>query len=235
VAPPSAPEKVARGVYRVDAFGLSNAINVLLIEGGDGWTLIDTGVEGSVGRIKAALATLAAGPEDLKRVFLTHQHDDHAGGLGGILEWAPHAEVASTEHEAAVISGRRGYDPASSPFLRFMARNAEPPGVPVGKVVREGDLVAGFRVVATPGHTPGHVSLLRDEDGVLFTADAFGCLPKKIRVGVREGLCVDPALARRSARKLVRENFGTAVFAHGETLRSWAKQRLRGVAADCRY
>lgn len=231
----AAPERVAEGVYRVDAFFLKNSINVLLIEGEDGWTLVDTGVAGSVGRIKEALTDLGAGPEDLKRVFITHQHDDHTGGLKGILEWAPHAAVGATAHEAEVVSGRRGYDPASTPLFRSVARNAEPPGVPVGKVLEEGDLVSGFRIVATPGHTPGHVSLLRDSDGLLFTADAFGCLPKKLRVGVRKAFCVDPALAKRSARKLAREDFGTVVLAHGEPLRRWGKQRLRWVAAECDY
>jgi glyoxylase-like metal-dependent hydrolase (beta-lactamase superfamily II) len=231
----ASPEGIAPGVYRVDAFLFPNAINVLLIEADDGWTLVDTGVAGSVGRIKEALTALGAGPEDLKRIFITHQHDDHTGGLKGILEWAPRAQVGATAHEAEVVSGRRGYDPASNPAFRFVARNAEPPGVPVGKILEEGDLVSGFRVVATPGHTPGHVSLLRDEDGLLFTADAFGCLPRRLRVGVRKALCVDPALAKRSARKLVREDFGTVVLAHGETLRRWGKQRLRGVVAECRY
>lgn len=229
------PENIARGVYRVDAIGLSNAINVLLVEGDDGWTLVDTGVGSSVKRIRNALTTLGSGPEDLKRILLTHQHDDHTGGLKGILEWAPHAEVASSAHEAVVISGQRGYDPQASPFLRLMTRNAQPPGVPVGRVMNEGDLVGGFRLISTPGHTPGHVSLLRDEDGLLFTADAFGCLPKKLRVGVRRAVCVDPALAKRSAAKLVREEFGTVVLAHGAPLRRWGKQRLRGAVAECRY
>ena len=229
------PERIARGVYRVDAIGLTNMVNVLLIEDGDGWTLVDTGISSSVKRIQNALATLGGGPENLKRIFITHQHDDHTGGLKDLLEWAPDAEVAATAHEAEVISGRRGYDPQASPLLRFMTRNAQPPEVPVGRMVGEGDLVAGFRIISTPGHTPGHVSLLRDEDGLLFTADAFGCLPKRIRVGVRRFVCVDPPLAKRSAAKLVREDFGRVVLAHGAPLRRWGKQRLRGVVAECRY
>ena len=228
------PELVAPGVYRVHAIGLQNIISVVLLENDDGWTLVDTGLASSVGRIRDALGALGSGPEDLKRIFLTHQHDDHTGGLPGLLEWAPHAEVGTSPHEAEVVSGRRGLDPQNSPVLRFLARNAELPPVPVTKVLREGDLVSGFRVIATPGHTPGHVSLLRDGDGLLLTADAFGCLPRKIRVGVRKALCVDPPEARRSAEKLLAEGFATVVMSHGPVLRSGAQNTLRAVVARCR-
>jgi glyoxylase-like metal-dependent hydrolase (beta-lactamase superfamily II) len=229
------PELLAPGVYRVDAFVLSNGINVLLLENDDGWTLVDTGTENSVERIRNAITALGSGPEDLKRIFLTHQHNDHTGGLSGLLEWAPHAEVGAPPHEAEVISGRREKDPFSNPVLRFLSRNAELPTAPVGKVLREGDFVSGFRIISTPGHTRGHVSLLRDRGGLLFTADAFGCLPRKIRVGIRKGGCTDPPLAKRSAEKLLAEEFGTVLLAHGPVLHTKAKERLREVVAQCRY
>ena len=232
---PNAPEKIASGVHRVDAIGLKNAINVLLLENDDGWTLVDTGVGGSVRRIQEAIAALGSGPEDLKRIFITHQHDDHTGGLKELLEWAPQAEVGATAHEAEVVSGRRGYDASSNPLLRYVSRNAQPPGVAVGKVLCEGDLVSGFRLISTPGHTLGHVSLLRDGDGLLFTADAFGCLPRKIRVGVRKAFCADPPLAKRSAEKLLAEDFATVVMAHGPVLREGAREKLRRAVERCRY
>lgn len=229
------PENIAPGVHRVDAIGFKNAISVLLLENDDGWTLVDTGVAGSVQRIKDAIASLGAGPGDLKRIFITHQHDDHAGGLKGLLEWAPGAEVGSTAHEADVISGRRGMDPPSNAFFRRMSSGARPPGIPVGKVLREGDLVSGFRLISTPGHTLGHASLLRDSDGLLFTADAFGCLPRRIRVGVRGALCTDPPLAKRSAQKLLAQEFATVVMAHGPVLREDARMKLQKSVERCRY
>lgn len=219
----------------MDAIRLKNAISVLLLENDDGWTLVDTGVEGTAPRIKEAISALGSGPEDLRRIFLTHHHDDHTGGLEGLLEWAPHAEVGATAHEAEVISGRRGFDPASNRFIRYMARNAQPPGIPVGKVLQEGDTVSGFRIISTPGHSLGHASLLRDEDGLLFTADAFGCLPLKIRVGVRKALCTDPSLARQSAERLLREDFATAIMAHGPVLRADARTKLERSVGRCRY
>ena len=231
----ASPELVAPGVYRVDAIRLPSAINVLLLEDDDGWTLVDTGNPNSVGRIKEAIATLGSGPEDLKRIFLTHHHPDHVGGVPGLIGWAPQAELSAPEYEAEVISGRRARDEPASAFFRPIANRQKAPTAPVAKVLREGDLVSGFRIISTPGHSLGHVSLLRDADGLLFTADAFGCLPRKIRVGIRKVLCADPALARRSAGRLLGENFSTVVFAHGKTLRERAKERLREVVARCRY
>ena len=231
----AAPEKIAPGVYRVDAIGLSNAINVLLIEDEDGWTLVDTGVGSSANRIKQALSTLGSEPEALKRIFLTHHHRDHIGGLPGILEWAPHAEIRASVMEAEVISGERPPDPSSNAAWRFINRNQELPTAPVDEVLREGDLVSRFRLISTPGHTLGHVSLLRDEDGLLFTADAFGCLPRKLRVGVVKPFCTDPPEAKRSAEKLLEEDFRTAILSHGTPIKAGAKELLRAAVARCDY
>ena len=225
-----APEEIAPGVYRIDTIGIPNAISVLLVADGDGWTLIDTGVRSGALRIQEALSALGAGPRDLRRIYLTHQHDDHIGGLPAVRWWATEAEIVASDHEAQVISGERPPDPPSNALLRFFVRRAQLPTVAVDRVVAEGDSLAGFRVIATPGHTHGHTSLINDQNGLLFTGDAFGSLPFKVRVGVREFLCTDPAEAQRSAEKLLREEFSTVVFSHGGTLREDAKQRLREIA-----
>jgi glyoxylase-like metal-dependent hydrolase (beta-lactamase superfamily II) len=228
-------KQIASGVYRVDATRRSNSISVLLVADGDGWALVDAGVPGSSLPIQEALASLGAGPSELRRIYITHCDPDHIGGLPAVKWWAPEAEVASSELEAQVLSGTRPPDPVSNPLLRLYARRLSLPTVAVDREVDEGDLFAGFRVIATPGHTRGHTSLLRDEDGLLFTADAFGCLPRKIRVGVRKAVCMDPAQTKRSAEKLLAEKFTTVVFSHGKPLRDGAKERLRKVVADCRY
>jgi len=230
------PEEIAAGVYRVDAIRLPNAINVLLLENDDGWTLVDTGTEYTPDRVREALSALGSGPDDLRRIFLSHHHGDHIGGLEGIRKWAPHAEIGATEYETLVVSGKLPPAPPTNPILRRMVGQQSTPASPVGKILREGDFVSGFRIVSTPGHSLGHASLLRDADGLLFTGDAFGCLPRKIRVGVRKAFCTDPPMAKRSARKLLGERFATVVMGHGPVLRSdAARTRLQRAVERCRY
>jgi glyoxylase-like metal-dependent hydrolase (beta-lactamase superfamily II) len=229
------PEELAPGVYRVDAFGISYSINVFAIAGADGWTLIDTGLAGSPKRIQAALAALRVEPRGLARIYLTHHHFDHIGGLPGMRAWAPDAEILAPEHEAEIIAGKQPMDPSSNLVFRVIQGWSKLPVVPVSRSVREGETVGGFRVIATPGHSLGHTSLLSDEHALLLTADALGALPRKVRVGVLKAFCADPAMAKRSAEKLLAEEYTTVVFSHGPVVRGNATDRLRQIVAECRY
>jgi glyoxylase-like metal-dependent hydrolase (beta-lactamase superfamily II) len=230
-----APEEITPGVYRIDTVGIPNAISVLLIADSDGWTLVDTGVRSGALRIQEAVSALGAGPGDLRRIYLTHHHGDHIGGLPAVRWWATQAEVVASEHEAQIISGECPPDPPSNALFRSFAQRGHLPKIPVDGVVHEGDSIAGFRVIGTPGHTHGHTSLINEQHGLLFTADAFGSMPFKVRVGVRKFFCTDPVEAQRSAEKLLGEEFSTVVFSHGKTLREDAKQQLREIATRDQY
>jgi glyoxylase-like metal-dependent hydrolase (beta-lactamase superfamily II) len=148
---------------------------------------------------------------------------------------APQAEILAPEHEAEIIEGKRAFDPSANRVYGVLQRMGKLPTSRVDRTVREGETIAGFRVIATPGHTLGHTSLLSEGHGLLFTADAFGAIPRKIRVGVRKVFCADPVIAKRSAEKLLSENYSTVAFSHGPVLRDNPKERLRQIVADCDY
>lgn len=220
-------EKIAPGIYRVDAVPFKHKISVLLVAERDGWTLIDTGVASSVPRIQAALGALGGDAATLRRIYLTHQHPDHIGGLAGIAAWAPGAEIIAPEGEAQVIAGQRPPGRNPNAIMQALTARQHLPTHPVTRTVREGDMVAGFRVIATPGHALGHCSLLHEEHRLLMTADAFGQPFRTLRVGVVKPFCADPALAKRSAAKLLDADFTVAVMSHGPVLRERAKEQLR--------
>ncbi len=224
---PALPEKIAPGIYRVDAIPVPRMISVLLIAERDGWTLIDTGVASSVPRIQAALGALGGDATTLRRIYLTHQHVDHIGGLVELAAWAPDAEIIAPEGEAQVIAGLQPPDRNGNAIMQAITDRQQLPTQHIDRTVREGDMVAGFRVIATPGHALGHCSLLHEGQGLLLTADAFGQLFRTLRVGVIKPFCADPALAQRSAEKLLDLDFTVAVMSHGPVLRERAKERLR--------
>ena len=232
---PATPEELAPGVHRIDAVGISRLISVFAIRDDGGWTLVDTGIRSSPKRIQAALSALGVRPADLTAIYLTHHHSDHIGGAPGMRAWAPDAEVVAPEHEADVIAAERPMDPSSSRVFQVLRQWSSLPIVPVTRAVSPGATIAGFRVLATPGHTLGHTSLLSEQHGLLLTADAFGAMPRRLRVGVRAAFCTDPALAKRSAETLLGEEYGTVAFTHGPVLRDRPKDVLRQIVADCRY
>jgi len=118
------------------------------------------------------LHALGLAPEDVRWVVLTHLHTDHTGGLG----YFPGAEVLVTAREFATSQGAvgklRGYLPQHFPrWLRPTLLDLRPwkdapldGGMPL---TQAGDV----RIVPTPGHTAGHLSVLVDEpEQTLFMA-----------------------------------------------------------------
>lgn len=233
----SQPQQIAPDIYRVDAVGVPFQVSTLLLRDGERWILVDTGLSFSPERLRRALDSLGDGPESLRAIFITHHHIDHVGGLNTVRRLAPEAEVWTTGHEAGIVSGEEPPDEPSNPLARRTFKLYRLPTAPVDRIVREGAVVGGMRVISTPGHTLGHASLIDDHSGTLFTADAFGRLAG-LRVGGIKSFCTDPPLALRSARKLLDEDFKSVYFTHGKPLLAEngdPKTRLRSTVTDCDY
>ncbi len=197
-------------------------------------TLVDTGVERAPARIVAGLAALGKHPADVQRIILTHAHPDHAGGA---MEMAARtgAPVAVHADDAGFVeAGESAPNDKSSTIGRIFARLQDRrfPAVEVGERLADGqvlDVAGGLRVVATPGHSPGHVSLLHEPTRTLITGDAiFNVLGLRYSPRI---FCTDIPLSRRTAHVLGELEYDRVGFTHGPEIVDGAREAVRGFLA----
>lgn len=205
-----------------------------------GLTLVDTGVPGSGAEIERAIEELGHRRRDLRRVLLTHFHEDHVGSAAEVAGWGD-VEVVAHRLDAPVIRGEADGPPAvlSDWEERLLAQVrsqmsgdvAEP--VRVDREVDDGDeidLGGGVRAVclSVPGHTPGSVAYYLPEPRVLFTGDTIARGPDgTVILGVFN---VDPGQAVASFRRQADLDAEIACFGHGDPVAGGAAATLRAAA-----
>ena len=155
--------------------------NPYLLIDPDGLTLVDAGLPGSDKKILRYLAGLGYAPKDLKRIIITHADFDHVGGLAA-LKKASGARVFSSPIEAQAIAEGHSTRPLKprSFIVKFlfdvMAGLFKPARVQVDELLMDGQTLPALgelRVLETPGHTPGHISLFAPSVRVLFCGDSI--------------------------------------------------------------
>ncbi len=146
-------------------------VNAFLVKEEDGLTLVDTMIRGSGEKLIEAAAPFGA---PITRIVVTHAHDDHVGSLAAVSRSLPGAEVVVPRRDAKLIRGDKAGEPGE-PDGRLLG-GYPAIDVTIDREVVEGDSVGSLKVIDTPGHTPGHISLLDQRDGVLIAGDAFSTL-----------------------------------------------------------
>jgi steroid delta-isomerase-like uncharacterized protein len=197
---------VAEGVWVLQ--GQPGRCNVYLLEDEGGVTLFDAGSRTMTRAVAAAGARLGG----IRRVVLGHAHTDHRGT-------APALGVPVLCHadEVTDAEGSGGFrywpeDLAGLPtpqrqLHRLLHRYVWDGGpVAISGTLAEGDRVAGFAVIALPGHSPGQIGLWRESDRLALSSDCFDTLdmwgrdrPPSLPPAVYN---FDTERARESLRKL---------------------------------
>ncbi|AQS70994.1 MBL fold metallo-hydrolase [Streptomyces pactum] len=202
---------------------------------GDDLTLIDAGPAGSGARIAALAGSLGR----VRRVVLSHFHEDHAGGAQEVAALTG-AEVVAHALEAPVV---RGEVPGPPPEFEDWERPLHADALrrlPKGGFdrparvteVSDGDVLdfgGGARVVHAPGHTDGSIGLHLARHGVLFTGDAVAASPVdgSVMLGVFN---VDRDRAVGSFGRLAGLDTEVACFGHGDPVTGGAGDVLRASA-----
>ncbi len=193
-------------------------VNAYLVREEDGLTLVDTTMGKAAQPILAAARRLGA---PLRRIALTHGHGDHVGGLDALKErLGDDVEVLMPELDARIHAGEHVVDgkvPGSWPKIRTKPDT----------LLHEGDRVGSLEVVATPGHTPGHVAFLDTRDRTIIAGDVFTTYGRTAvsnhfywRFPFAAMATWDKAADRESARKLRALEPALLVVGHGPAVRS---------------
>jgi glyoxylase-like metal-dependent hydrolase (beta-lactamase superfamily II) len=155
--------------------------NVYFIGNAQAWVLLDTGVVGYGDAIREAAADRFGADSRPQAIVLTHGHFDHSAGA---LELARHWSVPVYAHalEFPYLTGKSAYpqkDPTVGGAMAFLSRFFPAKTNDISEVLQAlpdtGAVpgLAGWAVIFTPGHAPGHISLWREADRALLVGDAL--------------------------------------------------------------
>ena len=203
--PPATPEGPVGVLWERVSLGFVSAY--VLARRGEA-AIVDTGVAGSETAIEASLSLLDLGWGDVGHVIVTHLHNDHQGSLPAVLELAP---------DATAYAGAADIPGISSP--RDLV------------AVSDGDNVFDLEIIATPGHTPGHISVLDKTGGLLVAGDALNGADGKV-IGANPDFTADIPSADLSVAKLAEFTYDTVVFGHGEPVIAGASDQVTSLAAN---
>src|SRR5918995_4063027 len=172
------------------SLGIVNAY--VLIRGKEA-AVVDTGTPNNASKIADVVRTAGLGWDAVHHVILTHYHPDHIGSVGEVLTAAGKATAYAGAADIAQIKAPRAI-----------------------KAVDDNDEVFGLRVIATPGHTPGHICVFDPAGSLLILGDAMNNIDKL--TGPNPQYTADMAQAHQSVKKLAKLTFERAVFGHGEPI-----------------
>ena len=173
--------------------------------------IVDTGNPGSAPLIEKALVEVGLGWGSVATVILTHRHPDHVGSLNAVLAEATEAIVGTGAADLGGISSDRA-------LVAF----------------EDGQEVFGSTIIATPGHTEGHISVWDAETSVLIAGDALNGIGVETIDGVggaNPQFTPDMTLAADSIRKMAALEPDTIYFGHGDPKLGDAVAALNAVVA----
>ena len=223
-----------QGIIRIPVvFVNAYLVDVEPDEPGRGWVLVDSGLPGLGAAVIAKAAAVRYGGRPPRSIVLTHGHFDHAGSAARLSNmW--HVPIFAHQLELPYLTGQSDYpppDPTVGGALAMMSRAFPYGAIDLGGLVRpfdqDGTMAAlpGWRVIDTPGHTAGHVSLFRESDGALLAGDALATMNQESWMSnvtmARElrwppaPLTTDWIAARRSVERLAALRPRTIAAGHG--------------------
>ncbi|WP_289135856.1 MBL fold metallo-hydrolase [uncultured Brevibacillus sp.] len=202
--------EISKGVELLHLDFHGNIIHPILLWDRETAVLIDTGFPGQIEDLRVAMEKVGVSLDSLKAVILTHQDMDHIGCLPEILqECGNQVKVYAHELDKPYIQGEL-------PLLKD-GHLENPPKGRVDYTLIDGQelpFCGGIRIIHTPGHTPGHISLYLKQSKTLVAGDSMYSV-NGILGGIHAPTTPDLNAARLSLQKYVDLDIASVVCYHG--------------------
>lgn len=205
----------------------SGMSNCYLIEDEE-MMLIDTGNPGNNKRILNYVKNnLNRNPEDINTIIITHHHFDHIGSLGE-LKKATGAKIAAHKDDANYIADtEKAEEPLISKiFINLLKSIYRPKTVEVDILLEEDDEIGDYRVIHTPGHTPGSICLYNENNKVIFVGDNLTNKGEKIE-GPPGIFTLNMEQANESIKKLQNLDIEAILTGHSKPITSRTSEKLK--------
>jgi len=207
-------------------------VNIILIAEEE-LTLIDTGFRGSAPQIIDFIHRLGRSPEEITLIILTHNHLDHAGGLAELKRFT-RAKVVLHKADITTDESQLPYPrvirkllhiPPFSLFRPLVYVKPNEVDIPVegGEVLSP---LGGLKVIHTPGHTPGSISLFSPKKRLLIVGDALNKRYPNIRLPPKM-VSTDLAQAIDSVKRIAQLDFDIICFGHGKPITKDASAKVK--------
>ena len=196
-------------------------VNCYVIDEGAELTLVDAALRTNA---KQILLSIKIMKKPLTQIIITHAHLDHIGALDAVKREWPDAVVSMSTRDARLLAGDTSLLPGEpeSPIKGGVPKNVK---TQPDRLLVEGDHVGSLRVVHTPGHTPGSISLLDSRNQFLIAGDAFQTRGGIAVSGTFKALFPFPAfatwnkqIALESARKIRQLDPQLLAVGHGRMI-----------------
>ena len=229
-------KQIIPGLWQIDE--IDSFVNYYAWEWDGGITLIDAGLKSDAPNLLNALTSHGWPLHSIRRVLVTHADADHVGGLATVKQ-ASGARVACHAVEKVYLEQRKSRPVAwyVRPVEAMMGLRPSMRYSPVtpDELMLDGQMTPeGFTVIHTPGHTPGHISLLHKERRLLIAGDALSNRKNQL-APPPSMLTPDPDNAARSIWKLAKkygDDYETIVFGHGPPILQNGGKRVRGLTSQ---
>jgi glyoxylase-like metal-dependent hydrolase (beta-lactamase superfamily II) len=161
----------------------------------------------------------------IRRIALTHAHIDHVGSVDALMARLPQVELSISARDARLMTGDMSLDkhePQDKPRGGYSKVESRPT-----RLLKAGDSVGSLKVIASAGHTPGHIAFYDERDGALLAGDSFTTQAGISTAGTFRLFFPFPAMAAwhrltmlESAQTLIGLNPTALATGHGKVIMS---------------